>query len=505
MSHTAQAPAQASMSAADATALITRARNRLLLQKRWSFFAQLSLRLILVCDHNEPTMATDGTSLFYNPKWVGAHPLPIQESAIAHEVLHCALRHVWRLSGRDHALANIAADHAVNLVLLDCGFTLWRGALADKRFAGMSFEQIYAILDKERRAQAPQTPTPAPQEEDTDGEEDGAGDGEEDTDESDDDDGEEDGADGEGAEDDGEEDGDSGADGEESDDESNDDDSSSGADDGEEDAQEEDSSAPATDGEEDGAGDDGGDDGDIEQPGGMRPPPTPTEPTEGKSSTGADKDSQELAWALATEQAALKSRNDGSIGEALNRLMVAANKEEDDIWEVLRQYVQALKPTNYSWAQPNRRFVSSGLYLPGIVKESMPGIGIAVDTSGSIDNEMLKRFAVGLNMIVEDYQPEYIEIVYCDDSVRRTVRFEQGEEVELSAAGGGGTAFQPALNYYSNLEEVPALVIYLTDLYGENVSGYGPIEPEYPVIWVTTECSTIPAPFGERLTMTQHS
>lgn len=131
-----------------------------------------------------------------------------------------------------------------------------------------------------------------------------------------------------------------------------------------------------------------------------------------------------------------------------------------------------------------------------------------VDTSGSIGDAILTRFGAALTGILHDYKPERLVVAYCDTSVQRVEEFTPDDaEVVLRPYGGGGTLFQPGLDHFNQMAadgDVPELVIYLTDLYGENTYGHGPQQPdEYDVIWVTTECSTIPAPFGERLTMRQ--
>jgi len=66
-----------------------------------------------------PTMATDGTNLFINPKF--ANKLTWKEKAfvITHELTHCVLLHNERLLTKNHYLANKAMDYEVNAILLD--------------------------------------------------------------------------------------------------------------------------------------------------------------------------------------------------------------------------------------------------------------------------------------------------------------------------------------------------------------------------------------------------
>src|SRR5882724_9127319 len=68
---------------------------------------------------------------------------------LAHEVMHPALHHHVRRSGRDPKRWNMACDFAINPLLIDAGLNLPEGVLLDNRFRGMSAEQIYNLLEME--------------------------------------------------------------------------------------------------------------------------------------------------------------------------------------------------------------------------------------------------------------------------------------------------------------------------------------------------------------------
>jgi hypothetical protein len=55
---------------------------------------------------------------------------------LAHEVMHIALAHGIRLQARNHFLWNIACDYAINLVLKETGFTVWKGSPARRQIQG---------------------------------------------------------------------------------------------------------------------------------------------------------------------------------------------------------------------------------------------------------------------------------------------------------------------------------------------------------------------------------
>jgi predicted metal-dependent peptidase len=128
------------------TLKLTKARVQLLFQQ--PFFATLCLRLTLI-PAEVPTMATNGRVIYYSPAFVDSlTPLELL-GVLAHEVLHCALAHQCRRGSRKPRLWNVAADYAINPIVLQHGLSLPAGALINQEFDGLSAEQIYAKLMRE--------------------------------------------------------------------------------------------------------------------------------------------------------------------------------------------------------------------------------------------------------------------------------------------------------------------------------------------------------------------
>lgn len=92
------------------------------------------------------TMATDGYYIFFNATWAAKLSQSELRGVLAHEVLHVIFQHSSRRSSREPLRWNIAADHAINLILLEQGFTLPKGGFANRAYRGKSAEEIYALL-----------------------------------------------------------------------------------------------------------------------------------------------------------------------------------------------------------------------------------------------------------------------------------------------------------------------------------------------------------------------
>lgn len=125
------------------------------------FFSSMLLRMPMVEDINIPTMATDGLKIYYNPSILsGKNKLwSVEETTfvLAHEIMHIALEHHLRHGNRDHSLWNVATDFAINYTLVnafsEAGLShkakAPKGILLDKKYDGMSAEEIYSLIEKQ--------------------------------------------------------------------------------------------------------------------------------------------------------------------------------------------------------------------------------------------------------------------------------------------------------------------------------------------------------------------
>jgi len=171
--------------------------------------------------------------------------------------------------------------------------------------------------------------------------------------------------------------------------------------------------------------------------------------------------------------------------------------------QILRAYLQdAVMPTTReNFNRPGRRVLSleSDFFEPSFQSgRGVRRIGVAVDTSGSIDEKILLRFAGEIEAVQKRTGAE-LYLVVCDAEVTGeflvpahgktfTQRYKAGE---LQFRGGGGTDFAPALEKLnkSNVK----IGLYLTDMMGN----FGSEKPRMPFVWCSTsEGYEPPAGFG---------
>jgi predicted metal-dependent peptidase len=124
--------------------------TRVKLLLRHPFFGNMATRMKLV-DATEwcGTLATDGRNFYYNNDFVSELTASQCEFGFAHEILHNVFDHMGRRNGRDPQLSNIAADYAVNQILVDERIGTVPSIIQiyqDSKYRGKSYEEIYEEL-----------------------------------------------------------------------------------------------------------------------------------------------------------------------------------------------------------------------------------------------------------------------------------------------------------------------------------------------------------------------
>ncbi len=175
----------------------------------------------------------------------------------------------------------------------------------------------------------------------------------------------------------------------------------------------------------------------------------------------------------------------------IERTLDEAAEAAVDWRELLRRAWSEATPADYSWMRPNRRHIWAGIYLPGVAREGVGEVAIAVDCSGSVNSRQLRLFEAEVRSILEGQRPQRVYVLYFDAVVHKVETFEAGQRVSLSPVGGGGTEFGPCFEWFDEHGVRPQTLVFLTDLYGS----FPDSEPAYSVLWASTGGRR--APFGQ--------
>lgn len=148
-----------------------------------------------------------------------------------------------------------------------------------------------------------------------------------------------------------------------------------------------------------------------------------------------------------------------------------------------------------SWKRPNRRF---GEMQKGKLSDRMVSISIAIDTSGSISNDDLRDFITEMKAIKACYKGT-MTVMECDAVIQNTYKLDKYKKIKTNFKGRGGTSFQPVFKYIKEKKLKTDLLIFFTDLCGDQDSCK---KPPYNVLWVATvPAKSYKMPFGHVISL----
>jgi len=192
------------------------------------------------------------------------------------------------------------------------------------------------------------------------------------------------------------------------------------------------------------------------------------------------------------EQIFAKYKRQGELPKGLEIVVPELFSHKIDWRESLYRYIADYAKSSYSFMPPNMKYLYRGICLPSLSSDLLR-IVVAVDTSGSIDEEMLGVFLSEVSAIMQQYPNYEIDIITADAKVQSHKTYLPGEPLSYEVSGGGGTDFRPVFAYIEREIDYPTLLLYFTDGMGT----FPTEEPSYDLLWVMPEAKEVP--FGEVL------
>lgn len=122
-------------------------QDRFELMMRCPFYGRIicSVELVVVNDPQVRLACTDYRRIFISGDAYPALPEKMRLAVLAHEILHIALRHAFRIGDRDKNRFEKAADIEVHFILIE-SFPDPYGIAVDKKWRDLTAEQIYELL-----------------------------------------------------------------------------------------------------------------------------------------------------------------------------------------------------------------------------------------------------------------------------------------------------------------------------------------------------------------------
>lgn len=175
-------------------------------------------------------------------------------------------------------------------------------------------------------------------------------------------------------------------------------------------------------------------------------------------------------------------------------------KETLNYRAIMQRFFEEVERSLANWKRPNKKYIRQGLYLPRRGKKTLGDGVIAVDTSGSISVEELRKQISEIMGILSFFDIN-ITVIYCDYKINGIDIINSNTDLsKLNPIGGGGTSFIPPFEWIKENNIDPSWFIYYTD--GE--CNRFPDEPSYPVLWMLSYNNhSFKPPFGETIYISQ--
>lgn len=454
----------------NATGILCDARRELLNSEPFIGSIAMNLDIMPVRDARLATAATDGASIFFDIDFLSSLSRNDTVFVLAHEVWHCAMSHFIRNEGRDHELFNIATDMEVNQILQTDGMVVPEKCMMPSMFgfkSGLSAEEYYELLLKKQKSQKKKGNSNQ-QDESDDGDVESQGDGNSK----------------------------SGKNNKGKGGKSNKNDTpmdKSGNDEGKLSGQFDKHITDLDDpNQNDGDGDGDGDDKKGDGKGGKSNEGVLADKY-GKLGRDNDfnprpsKQQVDKMREMAVAAAQQIERSRGELPAHLKRFVNEMLTPKVDWKEVLSSFVTRAMGEKSNWNRPNRRFVSSHVYLPSHYGDKIK-VCVGIDTSGSTSGD-IPRFLGELNGLVKSFGNYELTLIECDTEVGKFEKYDDENPLDLDnmkydMSGGGGTILTPIFEKIKEENVDCDCICIFTDGYTENFPKEK--DPGIPVLWMIT-------------------
>lgn len=209
----------------------------------------------------------------------------------------------------------------------------------------------------------------------------------------------------------------------------------------------------------------------------------------GKSySEMTDAEKEELHEAAKDDviEAATKCKKRGTLPAHLERELNKLLDTRIDWRQYVWRHVVNELPSDYSLSRPSRRYLTQGMYLPGVTKENLDVVAM-IDLSGSVSGEEMSQFVSLMTKLANQFRNVKITILSHDSEVQAVTEIEHATQEKIKNAkykGGGGTDHVPCFEWVADNKRNCPLIIAFTDGYTRFPEQE---DVRAPTIWVITK------------------
>ena len=186
----------------------------------------------------------------------------------------------------------------------------------------------------------------------------------------------------------------------------------------------------------------------------------------------------------------------GNLPSNIKRMVKSLTEPKMNWRELIRQHIESMFKSDFSWMRPSRRSWHMDAVLPGMIPGTKIEVMVFIDTSGSIGAKQLKEFLSEIQGIMSQFEEYKVHVACFDTVVHNPVIFtsENMEDIgNYEPAGGGGTDFDSMFDWMKDNDIQPARMVVFTDMCPFGSWGD---ENYTDVLWISHGGGNIEAPFG---------
>ena len=187
----------------------------------------------------------------------------------------------------------------------------------------------------------------------------------------------------------------------------------------------------------------------------------------------------------------------GKLPAGVKRILQELTEPKMDWRELLRMQLESTIKSDYTWMRTSRKGWDMDAVMPGMKLDPMIDIALFIDSSGSMEDSMLKDILSETAGIMESFPAYRIHVATFDTQVYNPVQYdsENLEDItEYELNGGGGTDFTCVFDYLKREEIEPKRLVVFTD--GYPYGSWGD-ENYADTVWILHGTTSIVPPWGQ--------
>lgn len=192
----------------------------------------------------------------------------------------------------------------------------------------------------------------------------------------------------------------------------------------------------------------------------------------------------------------------GNLPAGVKRMVKDLTEPQMNWREIIQQQIQSLVKSDYTWMRPSRRGWHLDAIFPGNDFADTIDISVAIDTSGSMTEKMLRDILSEIKGIMQSFDDFKINVWTFDTSTHNYQSYTPDNINDIDyyeILGGGGTDFDCNWALMKERELVPKLFLMFTDMMPWNSWG----DADYcDTLFIDITNGTQEAPFGQTLRYT---